>query len=447
MCGIFAVIPRTQQGLFRADLVVVKQMMLDTAQRGEHSTGFFMTDYLHPKNKPTGAKVLGGPHNIIYNEQLWKEIEDYMGAKGGCFIGHGRQATRGSVVARNAHPFQHEHITMVHNGTLHSGVSTGKKGDIDVEVDSHGLAVAMAERGVAEALTDITGAYAVIVHDAKEGCLYIARNDDRPLYSYSTKTRHYLMSEMAFMEAILDRHNLMEKEEVTRFVTSETLFKVDLASPKGYKIVADLKTMKAEKDEIKQAAWKAERDKREAEEDARRAANPNKYAPKKPKGREYPPKEPTEVAFIVKSVHAWKSNYRYECMSANEEPIHFISDQMHNEYLGRVGRAEINRYHVKDNVKTIFVKHKEIKWVPEMDAPALVEEGPAPAGNFRFANGKSIPAATWAQRLKDEGCHHCARTFTTLDYKTTILMDDDNFLCGTCNKEFQAMPDQSTARH
>lgn len=451
MCGIWAVIPRTSQGLFRTDMPVIKQMMLDTAQRGEHSTGFFITNYQYPKEKPTGAKVLGGPHNLIYNKDLWNEVETWTGAKGGCFVGHGRQATRGQVTARNAHPFQHEHITLVHNGTLYSGVNFSKKGEVEIDVDSHALAVAMAERGVAEALTDISGAYAVIVHDAKEGCLYIARNNDRPLYSYSTQTRHFLMSEIWFLEAILERHNLMEKDVVTRIVTPETLIQINLDNPQKYKVVANLKELKEKKEEIKHAAWKVQRD-------AESAANVVKFGHTKKKSRiqEFVPKTPVEITFLVKSVRPWKSNYWYECVSAAQEPIHFICDQNRLEYIDRVGRAQINRFHVKDNVKTLFVKHREIKWAEIqddiVDVEPIKEEGPANiGGTFRFYNGKSLSAAVWAQRLEDEGCFQCCRTFTMLDYKTTVLMDDDNFLCKPCNDVMQAFGDKTqdttTTRH
>jgi len=456
MCGIWAVIPRGKTGLYTADVAIARQMMLDTVQRGEHSTGIFATHYKEPRSMPTGVKVVGGPHNIYGNKPLWTELSEWMGLNAGCIIGHGRLATRGKVSAKNAHPFQHEHITMVHNGTLTSGFSLAKKGEVDLEVDSHALAVMMAEKGMLEALASIKGAYAIIAHDAKEGCLWIARNSERPLFVYTNNDRHLIMSEEEYLQALVDRNVGLSKHgaDVLQF-SSECLVKIDLFDPKEYQLAGDISELRKQKEKVQREIDRKSREEADKKyqqtlKKQNRFRHPaNDYTAANPSGQVmmYPKvkkksSDPEFVEFTVMNFRKWKSLYLYECQMTGGALVHFQTDSIKDGYIGRVGSAPVHTVHEKGMFTNYFVKHRSISWsdetVVEADAPDAGKEEAPPlvGGSFLTYNGKRIGTAAWRERIEGkEGCFMCDGDFTLLDYKTTVLTDDDKLLCQKCAKE------------
>jgi len=450
MCGIWAVIPRGKTGLYSSDVAIAKQMMLDTVQRGENSTGIFATNYKDPRQMPTGVKVVGGPHNIYANGPLWKELSEWMGYHAGCIIGHGRLATKGKISSKNAHPFQHEHITMVHNGTLTSGYSTGKKGEVDIEVDSHSLAVTMAEEGVLEALGSIKGAYAIIAHDAKEGCLWIARNSERPLFVYTNNDRHFIMSEDDYLTALVERNNLTKHGTDVLQFSSECLIKIDLFDPKDYELAGDIGELRKQKEKVQREIDRKTREEAEKKYNqtikSRYQHPANDYRASNPSGQVmmYPKvakkkSDPINVAFTVMKTAPWKALQLYECVMSDGTLVHFQTDVIKEGYVGRKGSAPVHSVHEKGMYTNYFVKHRSIEWEDEavVTPDAGKEEAPPlTGGTFLTYNGKRIGTAAWRERIEGkEGCFMCDGDFTLLDYKTTVLTDDDKLLCQKCAKE------------
>lgn len=442
MCGIWGIFPRYTSGLFQADLKEAKQMMLDTVQRGEHSTGIFMTEYRDPNAPPTGVKVKGGPHNIIYGP-IWKDIESFLGSTAGSMVGHGRHATRGAINAKNAHPFQHEHITLVHNGTIWSGVDMSKQ---EVEVDSHALCVAIAERGFADALTDIHGAYAIIAHDAKEGAIYFARNEQRPLCIYSTDNRHYLMSDGMFLRALLTSHNRWVTNTNVVMVKENLLCRINLRSPREIEVVQDLKDLLEEKNAKKFRALQEEREKRAAQHQSH---NRGSYSSRG--GQENKGKKGEHLIFEVLEVIPMKNgNFKYIGYTGEDAEVEFITNQLY-PYINALGEAKAHGWKLRDGNEVYFVKHRDIEWAEitpkEEEKPPVAanEEEAAPEGAyFLTANRKKIAANVWHKRVRDEGCDDCCKSFSINKPDDVVLTDADVFLCKRC-AEYKGLwldPDQ-----
>lgn len=436
MCGIWGILPRNKAGLFKSDAAEAKQMMLDTAKRGEHSTGVFMTEYKDPHALPTGVKVVGGPHNICYQKAIWDDVESFLGSTAGSIIGHGRHATKGKISGKNAHPFQHDHITLVHNGTLYSGVSYAKKGDTEIEVDSHALCVAMAEKGVAEALTDIHGAYAIIAHDAKEGAIYFARNKDRPLHIYSAKTRHYIMSEFPYLWALVQSYNKVDdKDEKVWLLAEEQLYKIDLNNPDKYQIVTDLKVLRKKKDDERRALEEQERKNRQAEWERNRPPQTQiGYPGGAKKSRQTLDRSARTTIFTVEHVEAANDgNWRYSGLTKEGIVVWFLTDTEKLEYIGKEGTAKVHSVGYKDNVPYYFVKHRGITWIEDVEE---AEGTSNQSGYFLTANHKRLTYDVWHKRCTKENCSHCDTIFRSWDTNKVVLTDDNKFLCTDCWAQF-----------
>jgi hypothetical protein len=284
-----------------------------------------------------------------------------------------------------------------------------------------------------EALSDVRGAYAIVAHDARDGFLYIARNNDRPLHIYSTNTRHYIMSEGGFLDAIISRYGKREKDSHTMYFKPEQLIKIDLSDPDKYYAVGDIQELRLKKEEAARVVAEDERKKY-----VRPAMNGNWHArnsvKREEKERLVPTKELKGCTFKVDSVEPFGTNYKYRGRTTDGLPVHFISDQRKAEYIGKVGAARIHSYVFKNQQQCLFVRHRDISWTTAQDVPE--EEDQPGAGTFRTANNRRVKIRDWYQRIVNEGCDHCDATFNTFDFGKVTLTDDDKFLCQTCAKEF-----------
>jgi hypothetical protein len=93
-------------------------------------------------------------------------------------IGHNRSATRGHTAPENAHPFQENDITLVHNGTVTNNDQLFQES----LVDSHAITKALSQSDAKTALGLLKGSFALVWFDAKQKTLNLARNQERPLF-------------------------------------------------------------------------------------------------------------------------------------------------------------------------------------------------------------------------------------------------------------------------
>jgi hypothetical protein len=175
MCGLLGLISRQQGGFFSRDLDMLEWMSIINTIRGKDSTGFF-TAY---RNKQAEVIKIGTHPFNLFQCKEWGAFRNSVTNRGKFVVCHNRAATRGKVSTENAHPFVENNIILAHNGTLwnHSNLSKDK----EVEVDSHAIAIALAEKPASEVLPTIDGAFALIWYNTETEKLYAARNDERPL--------------------------------------------------------------------------------------------------------------------------------------------------------------------------------------------------------------------------------------------------------------------------
>lgn len=177
MCGIVL----AGGNLSSTDLEIFNQLLYCDVFRGQHSTGVFA--------KRKGEKEVTWykealPSYAYLLEDEYKELSRGKGAKYATapswMVGHNRHATRGAVNSRNAHPFHHGKITLVHNGTLtNQSLLPDSK---NFEVDSENICWSIDKIGAEATIQKLDGAFTLIWHDANDDTLHIIRNDERPFH-------------------------------------------------------------------------------------------------------------------------------------------------------------------------------------------------------------------------------------------------------------------------
>ena len=200
ICGLVAVIsPKVQTA---SENKIFKDMLVLDQLRGKDSTGMFSVD----KTGVSIAKSVATPTDFL---QLSRVTSAIAGAS--ILVGHNRHATMGAVNANNAHPFQHDNITLVHNGTLDRAYKLPQF-DTDSESVCYQLAQCESWSDTTKYLESIDGAFAFIWYDDVDEALYFIRNEERPLYCVMVQDTMYLASERGFLFAALERNNVSIKD-------------------------------------------------------------------------------------------------------------------------------------------------------------------------------------------------------------------------------------------
>lgn len=197
MCGLTGVagkIGKKEEDIFR-DLLVVD------ALRGTDSTGIAVVSSQFDVKI---AKQVGNPYELFDTKSYDRAL---MGLNR-VLIGHNRWSTVGVSNRANAHPFQYDHITGAHNGTL-KNKGTLLNGN-DFAVDSQALYNHIAKEGLKSAITKADGAWALTWWDANEKTINFLRNQERPLWMVRSDDGKTLFwaSELWMLEGVLDREGI-----------------------------------------------------------------------------------------------------------------------------------------------------------------------------------------------------------------------------------------------
>lgn len=201
ICGIVGVIGRPT---FKAKAVFKDLLQMDVV-RGPHSTGIAAFG----DSRAFVLKSTQLPQVLLENKKFISNVgtnfTDFH-----TMMGHNRLATQGRIVKRNAHPFHHGSVTLMHNGTLTTDLyCDGQK----FETDSEGIAYSINKHGIEHTWKRMRGAAALAWWDSKDKTINLITNGQRPIcIAYSTDEEQVIWaSEKWMIEAAAERNKCQIK--------------------------------------------------------------------------------------------------------------------------------------------------------------------------------------------------------------------------------------------
>lgn len=420
MCGIWGVFSRNKMGLFAKEIEVAKTMMLLTQLRGADSTGVACVT-LKPNNPARVIKGLGGPNFLMQQGKAWFDFEEIITRSGKALFGHGRSATVGSVLVKNAHPFKEKGMTFVHNGTIRSGLELTK----EVEVDSHALCISIEKQGIVKALEEVVGAWAFFLHDARDNSIMFGRNRERPLHFFEHQQTVYFMSSKESLQFVLEHHNVAVNVWPKELNANE-IFRFDMDT-------GDVSTVHHFVTPVISYTPPA-------------VVVPDYKAP--PKVTYHVKEDKTKtgnaligkiVGFVVeRCVRVTDKLFRWECLgeltgdkNAPRMTVNFYTKDCEIDYLNRWGEATIRSSYVdKDSKEEEYVvAHKDILWEPVVIKSSVKEVTKEPTTFLSTRFGKAIAQDVWDAR---ENCACCQEPLAAEEHERSHITDTGRVVCEYC---------------
>lgn len=203
MCGIVGAVDRSTSVLKSQDIFkFFEQALFADTVRGKHGTGIMAID--NAGNLEYYKRGLAAPDFL----ELPKTKEILADKSNIFLVGHNRFATHGSHTCVNTHPFQHSHITLVHNG----GISNFRSlvAPAKFEVDSEAIAYAFSIKDPKDVLEELEGAYSLVWYDSVTESLNFARNEERPMWFGTIKDSDSLIfgSEPTMLRWLANRNDI-----------------------------------------------------------------------------------------------------------------------------------------------------------------------------------------------------------------------------------------------
>lgn len=211
MCGIVL----AGGNLVSTEAEIFNNLLYADVFRGVHATGVFA------KRLDDGI-VMAKAAIPSYEFMKTQEYIDILTGKGtttiapAFIVGHNRHATKGaSGDSKNAHPFQHGNITLVHNGTL---IDTSLLPEHEkFIVDSENICYSINKIGAAETIQRLDGAFTLVWHDASDDTVHIIRNEERPFHLAKVGQDWFGASEEDMLMWILNRGKYVSRRTIEHF--------------------------------------------------------------------------------------------------------------------------------------------------------------------------------------------------------------------------------------
>lgn len=207
MCGIIGIMS-TSAPLPLRTAEFFNDAMFFNQLRGTHSAGAMLMfdDDDSEVFKENGPFVTGLAENKAFAKELNYQRDITA------IVGHCRQATRGKVNKANAHPFNYENITLVHNGSLEYGWDELLVEDVNmqlaIDVDSEAVCYAIAHNGLKWTADRMFGAYSLVWFDDNEKSVNFYRNEARPMWWIYAEGTICFGSEPAMVLAAMERNGI-----------------------------------------------------------------------------------------------------------------------------------------------------------------------------------------------------------------------------------------------
>jgi predicted glutamine amidotransferase len=415
MCGIYGIISKQKYGLYHPQAERAFLMATITQLRGHHSSGMFAAG---DDGRAFMLRCLGGPLPLFVSKEA-KEFRTMAIKDSPFLVGHGRHATKGEISIKNTHPFNEKHITLVHNGTIHNGLPSKE----DVEVDSHALTHLIAAEGIG-ALKKVIGAYAIVVYDGNENCVWLARNMERPLHYIEESDAIYVLSDK------LDITYFRAKENLTGEVKE---FKSNMV----YKFCLEELTLTEHLDVTPEVTpgrydW-SQYDNKFPHYPSRRGgpfpSEPIGMPPPKYKERD----KANPIIFTINSVSKLrKKHFKYEGISEEGIPVFFFTDR-ERPYVGETGLTDTYFLNNVDKKETLLLKHRQIVWDKDIPpTPTLDDEV------VETAFGRKISKKDLEELAKDHPCLSCLEVVDVSDPSKVMLANNTKALiCKTCTNDYK----------
>lgn len=216
MCGLVGIISSTV--LTQQNIIQFKKLLVMDQIRGKDSVGII-------SEKPTAIefeKSVIDPVSFLEHRRVGPLL---TGTR--ALVGHNRAATKGGVSVNNAHPFHHDGVTLVHNGTLYTNAVTTPHFVVDSESICYALSRAEPSQATS-VLENLDGAYALIWYDQRDNSWNFCRNEDRPLHIMRSSTGNtiWLSSEQGILFASVNEDmDIVPKDHIAE-IPAGKLYKI-----------------------------------------------------------------------------------------------------------------------------------------------------------------------------------------------------------------------------
>jgi len=235
MCGIVGIADFSKQAIGYSELNMFQQLLIADSARGMDGTGIIKisdkgaSDWRKIQGHPFALFEARGVRNKFIQPIMNKEYIRFL-------IGHNRYGTTGAKDTASAHPFQHKHITLVHNGTVSSGSSLPELKEF--KVDSEALCASIARIGIEDTVKKMFGPFSIVYFNSQTKTVNFLRNYGRPMFMGVNKTRDLVMfgSEKELLTWVAERNNIINIGFTSTPVDTLVSFSLDDIVPTEKKV-------------------------------------------------------------------------------------------------------------------------------------------------------------------------------------------------------------------